>query len=85
MKYQASGRSALLPISLFAAVVLFGNPATADVLHFRVAFENVPGAAEIEAGNLAAGIKVIEEQAAPGRICKSWRHAGDALRRIHNQ
>lgn len=42
--------------------MLFSNPGTADVLHFRVAFENVPGAAQIEAGNLAAGIQVIEER-----------------------
>jgi len=52
----------VLKFSLFAAVVLFSNPGTADVLNFRVAFENVPGAAQIEAGNLAAGMQVIEER-----------------------
>ncbi len=62
MKYLVSGRSALLPTLSFSALMFLGNPGVADVLHFRVAFENVPGAAEIEAGNLAAGIKVIKER-----------------------
>ncbi len=45
-----------------AAALMLGNPSFADVFHFRVAFENVPGVEEIETGNIQAGIKVLEDQ-----------------------
>jgi tetratricopeptide (TPR) repeat protein len=41
---------------------MFGNPSFADVFPFRVAFENVPGIEEIEAGNIPQGITVLEDQ-----------------------
>ena len=44
-----------------AAALMLGNPSFADVFHFRVAFENVPGVEEIEAGNIQAGIMVLED------------------------
>jgi tetratricopeptide (TPR) repeat protein len=43
-------------------VLLLGKPSFAETMHFRVAFMNVPGSEEIEAGNLKAGIKVLEDQ-----------------------
>ena len=41
---------------------MIGNQSFADEFHFRVVFENVPGAEEIEAGNIQAGIKMLEDQ-----------------------
>ena len=55
-------RSALLLAWSVATILLPDNQGIADVLHFRVAFENVPGAQEIEAGNLKAGIRVLEDR-----------------------
>lgn len=55
-------RSALVLLAVLVVVVLHGKQGFADVLHFRVAFENVPGAQEIEAGNLKAGIRVLENR-----------------------
>ena len=56
-------RSPLIALVLIiAAALLLGNPSFAETFHFRVAFMNVPGLEEIEAGNLKAGIKVLEDQ-----------------------
>jgi len=55
-------RSALLLTWALGAVLMPDNQGIADILHFRVAFENVPGAQEIEAGNLKAGIRVLENR-----------------------
>jgi len=49
---------------MVSAVLLFGNPSFAETRTFRVAFEWVPGTEQIEAGNLQAGIKALEEQLA---------------------
>ncbi len=45
-----------------SAALLLGQAVHAEVFPFRVAFENVPGIEEIEAGNITAGIKVLEDQ-----------------------
>ena len=49
---------------MVAAALLLGNPSFADTSSFRVGFERVPGTEEIEAGNLQAGIKVLEDELA---------------------
>ena len=45
-----------------ATAWLLVQPVAAERIHFRVAFEHVPGLEEIEAGNLDAGIRILEEQ-----------------------
>ena len=62
MKQQKSRRIATTRTLIIAAALMFGNPSLADVIPFRLAFENVPGVEEIEAGNLQAGIKELEDQ-----------------------
>ena len=62
MKQPKSRRIATAPALISAAVLMLGNPSFADVIPFRIAFENVPGVEEIEAGNIQAGIKVLEDQ-----------------------
>jgi len=47
-----------------AAALLLGSASFAELVYFRVAFNNVPGLEEIEAGDLEAGIKVLEDQLA---------------------
>ena len=47
---------------IIGAALLFGNPSFAKPTYFRVVFENLPGTEEIEAGNLQAGIKALEDQ-----------------------
>ena len=39
-----------------------GQSSFAETFPFRVAFENVNGIEEIEAGNIAAGIEILEDQ-----------------------
>lgn len=39
-----------------------GAMANAETFPFRVAFENVPGAAELEAGDIGTGIEILEQQ-----------------------
>ena len=64
MKHQESRRITRAPTLIVAAAMLLGNPSFADTSSFRVAFERVPGSEEIEAGNMQAGIKVLEDQLA---------------------
>ena len=45
-----------------AAALILGNTSWSDEFPFRTAFERVPGAEEIEAGNLQEGIKILEDQ-----------------------
>jgi len=40
----------------------FGSPSFSEEFLFRVAFANVPGIEEIEAGNIPAGIKLLENR-----------------------
>ncbi len=62
MNHQESQRIAIAPTLLIAAALLLGSPSFAEVVSFRVAFERLPGTEEIEAGNMRAGIKVLEDQ-----------------------
>ena len=62
MNHQKSRRITSTSTLIIAAALMLGNPSFADVFPFRVAFENVPGIEEIEAGNIEAGIKVLEDQ-----------------------
>ncbi len=75
MNRQKSRITTSAPALLVAAALLLGNPCFADNPRFRVSFERVPGAAEIEAGNLQAGIKVLEYQLAKTELDRS----GDIL------
>ena len=61
MNHQKSRRVVTTSLVIVAALTI-GNPSLADVFPFRVAFENVSGVEEIEAGNIPAGIKVLEDQ-----------------------
>ena len=49
---------------MVATALLLGSPSFAEVVNFRVAFDRLPGSEEIEAGNIQAGIKVLEDQLA---------------------
>ena len=49
---------------ILAAALLFSGMSFAESPSFRVAFEDVPGVEHIEAGNIDAGIKVLEEELA---------------------
>jgi len=51
-------------ILIIAAAPLLRSPSFAETVHFRVAFQNVPGSEEIEAGHLNAGIEVLEDELA---------------------
>lgn len=56
-------RSALIaPALVFAVVLLIGSPSFADESRYRVLLARVPGADQIEAGNILAGIKILEGQ-----------------------
>jgi len=54
--------SLIAPALVIAAALMIGNQSFADEPLFRVVVENVPGADEIEAGNIQAGIKMLEDQ-----------------------
>ena len=62
MNHQQLRRVTTTRTLIIAATLMLGNPSVAEVFPFRVAFENVPGVEKIEAGNLEAGIKVLEYQ-----------------------
>ena len=47
---------------IIAAALMIGNQSFADESRYRVLLEDVPGADEIEAGNIEAGIKILENQ-----------------------
>ncbi len=52
----------IAPALVIAAALMIGNQSFADESRYRVVLENVPGADEIEAGNILAGIKILEDQ-----------------------
>ncbi len=52
----------IAPTLVFAAVLLIGNQSLADESRYRVLLESVPGADQIETGNILAGIKILEDQ-----------------------
>ena len=62
MNNQRSRRVATTWALIIAAILMLGNPSLAEVFPFRVAFENVPGVEKIDASNLEAGIKALEDQ-----------------------
>lgn len=47
---------------LFAALMAASPASAADYFPFRVAFENVPGVAEITSGNVSAGIEILQQE-----------------------
>ena len=64
MNQQKSRHITFTPILMVATALLLGSPSFAEVVNFRVAFDRLPGSEEIEAGNIQAGIKVLEDQLA---------------------
>ncbi len=62
MNHQKLRNSATAWFLTVAAALILGNTSWSDEFPFRTAFERVPGAEELEAGNLQAGIKLLEEQ-----------------------
>lgn len=62
MNLHKTRHSAIAPTLVIATALLLGNPSFAEVIPFRVVFESVPGSEEMEAGNIQAGIEVLEDQ-----------------------
>lgn len=62
MKNHIPQRIATLVTLAISAALLLSHAVHAEVFPFRVAFENVPGVEEIEAGNIPAGIQLLENQ-----------------------
>jgi len=54
--------SLIAPVLLIAAALMIGNQSIAEEPGYRVVLESVPGADEIEAGNIRAGIKILKDQ-----------------------
>lgn len=54
-------RVTLAGVLPFAALAVLGEAAVGEEFPFRTTYENVPGAAQIESGNLAAGIQALEQ------------------------
>ena len=62
MNHQKSQRAVIGHLLIIAATLTLASPSFSDEFPFRVAFEKVPGVEDIEAGNIQAGIKVLEDQ-----------------------
>jgi hypothetical protein len=54
--------SLIAPVLLIAAGLMIGNESIAGEPGYRVVLGSVPGADEIEAGNIRAAIKILEDQ-----------------------
>jgi hypothetical protein len=52
----------IAPTLIIATALILGNPSFAEALVFRLALADVPGRVEIVAGDIQAGIKVLEDQ-----------------------
>jgi hypothetical protein len=52
----------IAPALVIAVALMIGNQSLADESAYRVVLENIPGADEIEAGNILAGVKILEAQ-----------------------
>ena len=52
----------IAPALVIAAALMIGNQGFTDESRYRVVLENVPGADEIEAGNIQAGITMLKAQ-----------------------
>ena len=57
-----SQRNAAIYSVIFAAVMALSSASYADYFPFRVAFENVPGVAEITSGNVSEGIEILKQE-----------------------
>jgi len=64
LEKSVKNRSSTLITSalIIAAALMIGNQSFADESRYRVLLEDVPGADEVEAGNILAGIKILEDQ-----------------------
>ncbi|MFQ6006033.1 MAG: hypothetical protein ACE5OQ_11070 [Woeseia sp.] len=62
MNHQESPQAAIGLLLIIAATLTLASPSYSDEFPFRVAFERVPGAEDIDAGNIQAGIKVLVNQ-----------------------
>ncbi len=64
LEKNVNGRNLLLiaPALAVAVALMIGSQSFADEHAYRVVLENVPGADEIEVGNIRAGIKMLEDQ-----------------------
>ena len=57
-----SQRNAAFYSILFVALMALSSSSYADYFPFRVAFENVPGVAEITSGNVSQGIEILRQE-----------------------
>lgn len=65
----------IVSVLVATAVLLFGGSSFADETRYRVLLESVPGADEIEAGNIRAGVRMLEGQLKevdPAKSGKIW-------------
>jgi len=54
--------SLIARVLIVAAALVLGNPSFANEYPFQVVYAEVPGASEVEAGNIQAGIRMLEDQ-----------------------
>lgn len=59
MKRSKLRRRPIIAILISVTALMLGSTSFAETVHFRVAFEAVPGLEDIEAGDIPAGIKVL--------------------------
>ncbi len=52
----------IAPALVIAAALMIGSQSFADESRYRVLLERVPGTDQIDAGNILAGIKILEDQ-----------------------
>ncbi len=62
MNHQKFRKIATAWFLTIAATLMTSNLSWADEFSYRTAFENVPGVEELEAGNIQAGIEILEDQ-----------------------
>lgn len=62
MKQHVLERSTIIAALIAVTTLFLSNTSFAERFHFRVAFESVPGLEDIEAGDIQAGIKVLQYQ-----------------------
>jgi len=73
MTHRQPNRTIPTVLGMILAMTL-GTAASADSVRFHVAFEDVPGSDQLEAGNVEDGIAILEAAYAEGRVDE-----GDAL------
>ena len=62
MNHQKLRNSATAWCLTIAATLMTGNLSWSDEFSYRTAFENIAGVEELEAGDIQAGIKILEDQ-----------------------